>query len=73
MNGWQFLERRRADPRLAGIPVIAITSARFPEAPPGVVQTILKPVDIHLLLRLIGNHAHEPRSPVLPSTAPPKP
>lgn len=73
MNGWQFLEERQADPRLADIPVIAITSARFPESPPGAMQTILKPVDIPVLLRLIGEHAREPRPPVLQPAPPPKP
>lgn len=73
MNGWQFLEERRADPRLAGIPVIAISSARFPEPPPGAVHTVLKPVDISVLLRLVGEHAREPRPPVLQSPPPPPP
>ncbi|MEO8215199.1 MAG: hypothetical protein ABI560_18515, partial [Myxococcales bacterium] len=27
MNGWQFCEQRKRDPRLAGIPIIAMSAA----------------------------------------------
>jgi len=70
MNGWRFLEERRADARLASVPVIAITSARFPEAPPGAVRTLLKPVDIPELLRLVAEHARDSRAPA-PQPQPP--
>lgn len=64
MNGWEFLQARRADARLARIPVIAITSARFPDAPGGVVATLLKPVDVPALLRLVSEHARASQAPL---------
>ena len=34
MNGWQFLEAVRAEPRLAQVPVIVISAAARPPEPP---------------------------------------
>lgn len=52
MNGWQFREAQRADPDVAGIPVIVVTAlARAPDV--DAAATIRKPVEVEELLRTV--------------------
>jgi CheY-like chemotaxis protein len=53
MDGWQFLERCRADARCAGTPVLVISASRhLPQAAAGlgVKGCISKPFDLDVLL-----------------------
>jgi CheY-like chemotaxis protein len=49
MNGWQFMEARRADPGIAGIPVVVITAFRNAHVE-GAAELIQKPFDFETLL-----------------------
>jgi CheY-like chemotaxis protein len=53
MDGWEFREHQKSDPRFAGIPVIVTTaSERTVEA-----QAFLrKPIDREVLLRTLAEH-----------------
>jgi CheY-like chemotaxis protein len=48
MNGWEFLERMRARPELADVPVVVCSSVPS-EAPPG-VRVMPKPLNFERLL-----------------------
>ena len=64
VDGWQFRELQRADPRLAHLPVVALTASRNLRAyPPLEVDALaLKPVDFDELLQLVRRYtAREPR------------
>ena len=56
MNGWQFLEAVRAEPRLAQVPVIVISAAARP--PPAPIQAYLpKPFEFDVLASEIRRQA----------------
>jgi CheY-like chemotaxis protein len=64
MNGWQFLERVRADAALASIPVIIMTAHPATNEPlsPPVREILRKPFTAATLLDAIGRHANRGRS-----------
>jgi len=53
MDGWEFLDERRHDPRLSGIPVAVVSAARDL---PADVTCLKKPVSSDRLLDAV--HAH---------------
>jgi CheY-like chemotaxis protein len=55
MNGWEFLDERRHDPSLAGVPVLVLSAdpTRQLAAQQGVAAVIAKPFDLTRLLRLV--------------------
>jgi CheY-like chemotaxis protein len=55
MNGWEFLDARRHDPSLAGVPVLVLSAdpTRQLAAQHGVAAVIAKPFDLSRLLRLV--------------------
>jgi CheY-like chemotaxis protein len=53
MDGWEFLERLRADGRLAKINVVVTTSAA--QNTPSDVPVFVKPLDFDRLLRTVGD------------------
>jgi CheY-like chemotaxis protein len=55
MNGWEFYERMRARPNLAGVPVVVHTSAPS-RAPIGVTRVVQKPIDLTRLLSLVREY-----------------
>ena len=52
MNGWEFLERMRARPQLADIPVVVHSSAPR-QAPERVSRVLQKPLAIERLLAVV--------------------
>lgn len=52
MNGWDFLERMRALPQLADVPVIVHSSATR-EAPERVTRVLKKPLELEHLLAVV--------------------
>ena len=53
MNGFEFLDRMQRDPRLAGIPVLAVTAHAKVGEIHGVVRVLRKPFDLQHLLACI--------------------
>ena len=53
MNGWEFLQRKSADPLIADIPTIVLSGSG---RPPGAVHQLSKPVDAERLLALIEQY-----------------
>ena len=56
MDGWEFLEARRADARLSRIPVIIISAFRDRAPTEGVAGVVSKPIDFTELLNVIRRH-----------------
>lgn len=58
MNGWQFLDAQRADPALAGIPVVVVSAYASPEAVRalGASDYLPKPVEIDRLLAVVQRY-----------------
>jgi two-component system response regulator CpxR len=55
MDGWEFLRRKRSDPRIAEIPVVVISAVS--SDPLDGVETVLgKPVHLETLLATIRRH-----------------
>ncbi len=54
MNGFEFLERMQHDPRIARIPVLAVTAHAKVGEIHGVVRVIRKPFDLERLLAAIA-------------------
>jgi CheY-like chemotaxis protein len=52
MNGWDFLEKMRARPALAEVPVIVHSSAPG-RAPRGVTRVLQKPIEFERLLSVV--------------------
>ena len=70
MDGWQFREAQRADPRLSHIPVVVLTASRnLHDSPPLQVDALAyKPVQLEQLLALVQAHVgRAPGSAVQPS------
>jgi CheY-like chemotaxis protein len=66
MNGWQFLEELRKDPRLRDIPVVAMTAADL--APHELRQAradaiLSKPFDFEELKSMVGRFVEPPSHP----------
>jgi CheY-like chemotaxis protein len=54
MNGWQFLEEKRVDARLAGIPVVLMSASRMrDDASQDIAAVLQKPFSIDALLQCI--------------------
>jgi CheY-like chemotaxis protein len=53
MNGWQMLERMRADPPLAAIPVVVISAAGDLKPPAGAAAFLRKPIRLETLLETV--------------------
>lgn len=53
MNGFEFLDRMQHDPRIAKIPVLAVTAHAKVGEIRGVVQVIRKPFDLDRLLEAV--------------------
>jgi CheY-like chemotaxis protein len=61
MDGWQFLETRRATRQAADIPVVVMSAAADPRHPPrGALKILAKPMEIDNLCRSL----HELCDPV---------
>jgi CheY-like chemotaxis protein len=58
MDGWQFLEQWKRDPRFANVPVVALSAhGALPDQPPqGAVAVLRKPFDLEVLLYVIKQH-----------------
>lgn len=57
MTGWEFRREVRDDPRLAAIPVVAMTAGNWkPEDLVEFTERIPKPVDVRLLLSLLARY-----------------
>jgi CheY-like chemotaxis protein len=65
LDGYGFRRRQRADPALAGIPVVVITGLTQPRADELVVERILgKPFDVEVLRAEVARHVPlDPASP----------
>jgi CheY-like chemotaxis protein len=53
MNGWEFLQRKSADPLIADIPTIVLSGSGRPA---GAMHQLAKPVDIKRLLVLVDQY-----------------
>jgi CheY-like chemotaxis protein len=54
MNGWEFCERATAVPTLKGVPIWVMSAAVLKKPlPPGIRNSLLKPVDIDVLFRVV--------------------
>jgi len=53
MDGWEFLRRQAADPSIAGIPTIVLSSSRLPT---GARHQLAKPIDVDRLLALVDQY-----------------
>jgi CheY-like chemotaxis protein len=53
MNGWEFLQRKSADPSIADIPTIVLSGSGRPA---GAMHQLAKPVDVERLLALVDQH-----------------
>jgi CheY-like chemotaxis protein len=55
MNGWQFLTRKRNDPALVKVPVVAMSGAST-ERPQGAAGFLRKPISATALLKVIEDY-----------------
>jgi CheY-like chemotaxis protein len=55
MNGWEFFEKMRARPELAGVPVVVHSSAPS-RAPEGVARVLKKPLQPERLLSIVREY-----------------
>jgi CheY-like chemotaxis protein len=53
MNGWEFLQRKSADPSLADIPTIVLSGSHRPA---GAMHQLAKPLDVERLLALVDQY-----------------
>jgi CheY-like chemotaxis protein len=53
MNGWEFLQRKSADPLVADIPTIVLSGSGRPA---GALHQLAKPVDVEGLLALVDQY-----------------
>ena len=57
VSGWDLIQQVRADPRLAGIPIVIISAVGKALSPvDGVVDILHKPIDARRLLSTIVQH-----------------
>lgn len=54
LDGWGFVERQRADPRWADIPVVVLTAMGTLSRPIAVEKVLQKPFRIESLLEVLG-------------------
>jgi CheY-like chemotaxis protein len=62
MDGWQLIDELRADPQLASLPVAVQTAHDERSVPPGVVFTLVKPIDAARLIEALAPYL-VPRAP----------
>jgi CheY-like chemotaxis protein len=62
MNGHEFMEALRSDPRTGSIPVIQISAGRY-SAIPGIAARLEKPFRIERLLHLLDTYALAAQAP----------
>ena|SRR5689334_10604549 len=55
MNGWEFLQNKNVDPRIARIPTIVV-SATPSDLPAGATDQLTKPVDVDRLRALVSEY-----------------
>lgn len=55
MNGWQFLDQQRTDPKLSKIPVILCSAYKESAAAIKSAAMLTKPVQRHALLKTVEN------------------
>jgi CheY-like chemotaxis protein len=61
MNGWQFIDEQRGDPRLRGIPVLIITAGRNIGAEALAAEILFKPFHLDDFLERVGRlSGHRP-------------
>jgi CheY-like chemotaxis protein len=53
LNGWQFCELQRRDPRIARIPVLVVTAARSVAPTPAGVDVLFKPFSLDEVLEKV--------------------
>lgn len=53
MNGWEFLQRKSADPLIADIPTVVLSGSGHPA---GAMHQLSKPVDVERLMALIDQY-----------------
>ena len=53
MDGWEFLQRKLADPVIADIPTIVLSGSGRPT---GAIHHLAKPVDVERLLALVDQY-----------------
>jgi CheY-like chemotaxis protein len=53
MDGWKFLQRQSADPSIANIPTIVLSSSR---SSAGAKHQLVKPVDVERLMALVNQY-----------------
>ncbi|MBV9498622.1 MAG: response regulator [Acidobacteriaceae bacterium] len=53
MDGWEFLQRKSADPLIADIPTIVLSASGRPA---GAKHQLAKPVDVERLLALVDQY-----------------
>jgi CheY-like chemotaxis protein len=64
MDGWQFLEEKRGDARLARIPVVLMSASRLPADPSQSIAAILqKPFSIDALVKTVERAICPEQSP----------
>jgi CheY-like chemotaxis protein len=59
MNGWEFCQRRKADDRLAKVPVVIISADEELAAHAATLSAtafLPKPIDVGRLLDMVGRH-----------------
>ncbi|MCU1281960.1 MAG: cheY [bacterium] len=56
MDGWEFAERLRARPRLAGIPIVIMSAYDDPPPPEDVVGFVKKPIDVGALMSVVDRY-----------------
>lgn len=71
MSGWEFLERRRDEPALAGIPVVVVTGSteNLPRTAAAILRKPVNPNELLATIRALLRNATEgvaPRRPGIP-------
>jgi CheY-like chemotaxis protein len=56
MDGWEFAERLRALPRLAGIPIVIMSAYQEPPPPCEAVAFVRKPINSDVLLNVVDRY-----------------
>jgi CheY-like chemotaxis protein len=62
MSGWDLWNWMQREPTTAGVPVVMISGDGYPRDQAqarGVLDVLLKPVDVNQVLRLIDEHCNE--------------
>lgn len=63
MNGWEFLERKAADPKIASVPVVVVTAmaaAVVGPVEPRVAEVLRKPLGARTLLESVQRYVAAP-------------